>query len=156
MRAKNFYLTDYTQLTNAIKAVDAVTLDGKTKVTISNAGSKSSKQRGLQWMWYEDISKSGVGGELEETPEGTHLACKQRFAVSIFMRDDDFFCDLYTDFMKRHGQDQKMVLKFVDQIVSTEDFNVSQMAEYLTNVKQYYLPHGVNLREPAFRGLLDM
>lgn len=155
MKAQVFYLTSLDVLSSAVAFITKIIPDGSIKVTVSDAGSKSAKQRGLQWMWMDDISKAGIGGELGETKEGSHLACKYRFAIPIFIRDDEFFCDLYTAFVKRHEGDQERIRWFVDQYVSTEKFNVSQMAEYLTAIQHYYVNRGVNLTDPQFRGLLD-
>ena len=124
-------------------------------MTISNEGTKSAKQRGLQWIWYEDIVKAGIGGKHESDKNGVHLVCKYWFAVPILQRDDDFFAALYAGWRTNHKGDEAAILWFVDNHVSTEDLTVSQMAEYLTEIERHYLDKGVNLTSPQFRGLLD-
>jgi hypothetical protein len=155
MKAKSFYITRPDVIKNLISEILSIIPDGKIKVTISDAGNKSDKQRGLQWIWYNDVVQAGVGGKHEDTPKGVHLISKYWWAIPIFCRDDEFFGDLYAEFMRRHEGDQERIMWFVDQYVSTEKFNVSQMAEYLTQFQQYYLSKGVNLTDPEFRGLLD-
>lgn len=155
MKAKTFYIVRPDIIKNVINEILSIIPDGKTKVTISNTGDKSSKQRGLQWMWYDDVSAAGIGGKYEDTPNGVHLISKYRWAIPIFCRDDEFFGELYAEFMRRHEGDQERIIWFVDQYVSTEKFNVSQMAEYLTHFQRHYLGKGVNLTDPDYRSLLD-
>lgn len=158
MKAENYYLTSLKVFEKVKKRLEGITLDGKTKVTISDAGSKSAKQRGLQWMGYEDKARSGKGGRLGDTKENCHLEAKYRFAVPIFLRDDPFFADLYTGWCKKCEElDDKheRMLYFVDQHVSTEKFTTSQMAEFLTEFRNDCIRNGIDLREPEFRGLLD-
>jgi hypothetical protein len=107
-------------------------------------------------MWNEDVSKSGIGGEHWDSQKGVHLISKYMFAIPIFQRDDPYFSDLYDLFIGKHEGNREMMMWFVENNVSTEKFNVSQMAEYLTSKKNYFgIKHGVNLRDPEFRGLLD-
>jgi hypothetical protein len=153
-KSKTFFLTSSTSIDNALNKIRKLIPDGTYKVTISRAGSKSSKQRGLQFMWYEDISKSGIGGKYEDDKNGVHLVCKYRFAVPIFCRDDDFFNDLYSEFIRRNEGNEAKIMWFIEHHVSTEKFNVEQMAEYLTAMQRYYASRGVNLTDPEFQGLL--
>jgi hypothetical protein len=155
LKAKSFYLTRPDVVKNCINEILSIIPDGKLKVTISNAGTKSDKQRGLQWQWNEDVAKSGIGGKYEDTDIGVHRRSKYFWAIPIFCRDDDFFNDLCTEFKRRHEGDPERIMWFVDQYVSTEKFSVSQMAEYLTQFQKHYLSKGVNLTDPDYRGLLD-
>jgi hypothetical protein len=138
---------------NLIDRLCTIELDGKTKITISNAGDKTTKQRGYQWRLYLDISKSGVGGERNDTAEGVHVDCKWRFALPIFMRDDDFFQELYLAFKNKYETDSERMRWFIANQVHTEQFNTSQMAEYLTMLINFYAPMGVQLSDPKDYGL---
>lgn len=153
MKPEIYYITDTEKAAKAISAITLLEIGNKYKVTISNAGDKTSRQRGYQWRLYTDISKSGIGGQHEETPESVDLACKYRFALAIFMRDDDFFQELYDMFRKAHNDDPEHLKWFVKTQVHTENFNTSQMAEYLTMIINYYAPKGVELTDPAEYGL---
>ena len=158
MKAENYYLTSPEVAKKVSTRLLETTLDGKTKVTFSDAGSKSAKQRGLQWMGYEDKARSGKGGRLGDTKENCHLEAKYRFAVPIFLRDDPFFADLYTRWCEicEVAEDKAgRMLYFIDQHVSTEKFTTSQMAEFLTEFRNDCMRKGIELREPEFRGLLD-
>ena len=130
-------------------------LNGKIKLTISNAGDKSSKQRGLQWKWYTEVANSGLGGKHEDTKDGVHLVSKYRWAIPIFNRDDPLFNDLYAIWIQLYGKDPERMEWFIDNQVHTEKFSVSQMAEFLTEFRNDCTRHGIDLREPEFRGLLD-
>ncbi|MCK5615510.1 hypothetical protein KAR91_77315 [Candidatus Pacearchaeota archaeon] len=158
MKAKIFSLASLESLEKAKEFFDEIIPDGKIKVTFSDAGSKSAKQRGLQWMGYEDKARSGKGGRLGDTKENCHLEAKYRFAVPIFLRDDPFFTDLYAGWCKKCElleDKQERMLYFVDQHVSTEKFTTSQMAEFLTEFRNDCIRRGIELREPEFEGLLS-
>ena len=70
MKAKNYYLVSQKVVNEVAEKLLEIPLDGKTKVTFSDAGSKSAKQRGLQWQWYTDKARSGKGGS--GTAPGRH------------------------------------------------------------------------------------
>ena len=155
MKAKTFSLASLESLEKAKAYLDTVIPDGKIKVVFSDAGTKSAKQRGLQWDWYTDKAKSGRGGRLGDTKENCHLEAKYRFAVPIFLRDDSNFAALYLVYCNKYEGDQEMMLYFVDQHVSTEKFSVSQTSEFLTDFKHDCERKGIELRQPEFKGLLD-
>lgn len=159
MKAKTFSLASLNSVKAARAYLDEIVPDGKIKVVFSDAGSKSAKQRGLQYMGYEDKARSGKGGRLGDTKENCHLEAKYRFAVPIFIRDDPFFADLYAGWRKRcelFEDEQKRILFFIDQHVSTEKFTTSQMAEFLNDFRNDCIRKGIELREPEFRGLLNI
>ena len=153
MKAESYYMINESVYQNLIDRLCTVELDGKTKITICNAGTKSTKQRGLQWRWHDDISKSGKGGKHESTPQGVNLKCKWMFAIPILCRDDSFFNDLYTAYKAKWGNDPERMEWFVEHQVHTEQFNTSQMAEYLDKIDMYYTDKGVNLTDPREYGL---
>ena len=155
MKAKTFSLASLNSMKAARAYLDGVVPNGKIKVVFSDAGTKSVKQRGLQWIWYEDKAKSGRGGRLGDTKENCHLEAKYRFAVPILLRDDSFFADLYLAWCNKYEDSEEHMLYFVDKHVSTEKFTVSQMAEFLTEFKNDCIRSGIDLTEPEFRGLLD-
>ena len=155
MKAEKFILHTEFIRENCIARINRIELDGKTMVTISNAGNKSSRQRGLQWRWYTDVAQAGIGGKHEDTKEGVHLVSKYRWAIPILIRDDPFFAEIYHAWFMRWDKDDERKMWFVDHMVHTEDFNTSQMAEFLTEFQQYYGPH-VNLTDPQDRNLLKM
>lgn len=156
MKAEIIYLTSLEAMQKVSSRLLEIIPDGKIKVTFSDAGTKSVKQRGLQWIWYGDKAKSGRGGRLGDTKENCHLEAKYRFAVPILLRDDSRFAALYLVYCNKYEGDQEMMLYFVDQHVSTEKFTVSQMAEFLTEFKNDCIRSGIDLTEPEFRGLLDI
>ena len=130
-------------------------LDGRTKLTLSDAGDKSARQRGLQWIWNGEVAAAGIGGKHEDTKNGVHLVSKYRWAVPIFVRDDIYFNDLYSVWIQLYGKDADRMLWYVDSQVHTENFNTSQMAEFLTEFQRYYLDKGVTLTNPDDLKLLN-
>lgn len=154
MKAKTYVLINEAIKVNACLHIKDIVADGKTQVTIQNAGDKSSRQRGLQWLWNTDVALSGMGGEFEDTKENVHLVSKYRWAIPILCRDDTNFGDIYAGFIKEHGKDPERMRWFVDVMVHTEKFNTSQMAEFLTDYQRYYLERGFPLRDPEDQKLL--
>jgi len=148
MKAESYILINEAVKVNACLRIKDITADGKTQVTICNAGDKSARQRGLDWMWSTDIANSGMGGKFEDTKDNVHRVCKFKWAIPIFIRDDSFFAELYKEYINLHKLDPERMKWFVDVLVHTEEFNVSQMAEYLTDKQRHYLDLGFPLRDP--------
>ncbi|MCP5015847.1 MAG: hypothetical protein GY938_11360 [Ketobacter sp.] len=158
MKAKNFYLISELVRDNAIAALMDVELNGKTKASIGNAGSKSARQRGLQWIWYGDVANSGIGGELEETARGVSIQCKRMFAIPIVLGNADKYEDfigIYGLVIQAHGGDEYFMNRFFDNHLHTEWFDTSEMAEFLTDCEIYYTNLGVNLSDPVDWKLLN-
>lgn len=142
-------------LDNVHAELDKQPLDGTVQVTIGNVGTKSARQRGYEWILYEAIAKSGKGGKHEDEKNGVHLVCKYRFAVPIFIRDDSFFAELWTIYRQLYGSDEERMLWMVSTQVHTEKFSPSQMAEYLTELINYYTARGFELPQPDDHKLLE-
>jgi hypothetical protein len=157
MKAKTYSIVTLSDIQKAVSAVAGILPDGKTEVVIKNAGSKSSKQRGLDWIWNDDICKAliGTGSGHFDSKDDVHDYCKWYFAIPIFQRDDDFFSDLFDLFKSKYGSDQNKMRIFVRDHVSTERFSTSQMAEYLTEKQNHFTSQGVELTDPSFAHLLD-
>lgn len=153
MKAETYILLNKDVQKNAMARMFDVELNGRVKVTFSNAGSKKQNQRGLQYLWYSDIAKSGVGGEHEDTKEGVHLVCKYRFAVPILMRDDSDFRALWNGILKACNGDKKRIEYAVQYFVSTEKEGFN-MPEYLSDIERFYISKGVRLTDPKDRGIV--
>lgn len=152
MKAETFNLINYEVRKNAINRIMDIDADGKIKVTISNVGSKSSRQQGLDWKWDGEIFKSGIGW-VDETVEETHARSKWMFARPIQLRDNELFQGIYGHFMKVHGNDPKKCLEFAKDYISTQTMSVNQAAEYMTNKQRFWIEKGVQLTEPSLYGL---
>ena len=155
MKAVKFILGSELIRDNAILEINDIELNGKTQVTISDVGAKSARQRGYEWILYEAIAKSGKGGKHEDEKNGVHLVCKYRFAVPIFIRDDSFFAELWAIYKQLYGKDVERMEWYIDTQVHTEKLSTSQMAEYLTELINYYTARGFELPEPQDKKLLE-
>jgi hypothetical protein len=150
---KAIFLVDERARKTAMGQLMDLPADGSMKVVFSGAKDKSTRQRGLQWLWYGDVVKSGIGGRDEETENRLHLTAKYRWCLPIQVRDDDYFAALWLSYYEANKHDPRKLEWFVDHHVSTEDLNQAQMAEYLTNFQNYYaLELGVNLTDPEEKG----
>ena len=152
MKSESYYLVSHAITFNLATRIGMLPVDGSVKVVISDAGSKSSKQRGLQWMWYSEVARAGIGGKHEDTKNGVHLLSKWRWAIPMLTRDDEFFADIFTAWQDKYGDKPEAMEWFVGKQVSTEKFTTSQMAEYLTDFERHYRPL-VNLTDPDLMGL---
>lgn len=154
MKAETFFLVSDAVRATAIQRILEMPVDGNFKVTVASAGGKSSRQRGLQWMWYTNVADSGMGGRHEETKDSVHLFSKYKFGLPIMLRDDEFSAGLYNAWFDKYGEDPERMAWFVEHHVHTEKFNVAQMAEYLTEFQHYYSSRDVPLANPDDMGLL--
>ena len=155
MKAESYILNNQSVLNLAMTRCKSLELDGRTKLTLSDAGGKSARQRGLQFLWYGEVAEAGIGGKHEDTKNGVHLVSKYRWAIPIFSRDDVHFNDLYIAWVDIYGKDAEKLSWFIDCQVHTEKFNTAQAAEFLTEFQRYYVGKGVNLTDPDDRGLLS-
>lgn len=161
MKAETYTLISDQVKEHALARIDSLVSDGKIKVTISDAGTKSARQRGLQHVWYRDVVKSGVGGKYEEDEESLDLFAKWKWVRPILIRENDLFADIFTVFMRDYGTDEAgqyqadICRSFTKHWIHTEDLTVNQMAEFLTNFQNYYLEKGVTLSDPQDRKLLE-
>ena len=134
-------------------------LDGSVTVTISATGSKSARQRGLQHIWYDDIVMSGLGGQHEANEEILDVYCKYRWGIRILTaepigpNENDYLTDSYLAYSKANGKDPGKMMWWTAQNIHTEDMSNSQMARFLTAIKENYaIDMGVNLTDPDQRG----
>ncbi len=148
MKSESYRIVNENVKISACLRIKDIAPDGKTEIVIRSAGSKSAAQRGLQWKWYTEIAKSGIGGEHEDTKEGVHLISKYRWAIPILIRDNSFFADLHSVWIQLYGKDKERMRFFIDSQAHTESFTVSQMAEFLTEMQNYYTGKGVKLTDP--------
>jgi len=149
MKADTIYLINDEKLDEALAKVRKCELGNKFKVTISDAGNKTSRQHKYQWRLYSDVSKSGIGGKHEETPKGTHIVCKFRFALPVMLAKDENFAWLYEMVKKEIGNDTDKLMWFVDMHVSTMDFTVNEGAQYITDIINFYASRGAILTDPS-------
>lgn len=152
--SEHFFLVNEHVRDNAVTRILELPCDGKVRITIGASGSKSAKQRSLQWLWYTEVAKAGIGGKHEDTKNGVHLISKFRWAVPIWVRDDPFFADLWRAYSISFKDKHDRMEWFIDTQVTTEAFNTAQMGEYLTEFQRFY-GDKVNLTIPQDRGLLE-
>lgn len=152
MKAEKFILHTEFIRSNAIARISHVQCDGKTMVSISNAGSRTVKQNALLWMWHTEVSCSGKGSY--DTKESVHRSVKLRWVIPILIRDDPVFSELYGMWKQSYGSDVDRMNWFADNQVSTATLSTHQLAEVLTDYQRYYTDHGVNLTNPEDLKLL--
>ena len=116
--------------------------------------SSTAKQRRLQWLWYTEVSQSGLG--KNDSKEGVHLTAKWQFARPILLRDDELFGMIYGKFIEvvtGSATYSEFCRAFSDQYISTERMTRKQRAEFLTDFQRFWTGKGVSLTDPATQGL---
>lgn len=154
MKKQRYIMVNDNVRRTVLQVINDIECDGTTAVEITPAGSKSDSQRGLQWMWNTDVSTSGIGGKHEETKEGVHIVSKWYLARPILKRDYPERWKFIAQLITANEGDMDAMLYIADHYISTEGFNLSQMAEYLTDFRSHWVAKGANLRDPQDQGLL--
>ena len=133
---KNVIVKNSMNKTYATNLISELPETGEYEIIIKKVGLDStSRQRRLQWMWYTEVSRSGLG--RNDDKRGVHLDAKWQFARPILLRDDDVFVDIYNGFMEiidRYDPEIKKecIRAFCEDYISTEKMTKEQRAEYLT------------------------
>jgi len=148
MKPEKYILRTEADRNEVLKRLLELPCDGKLTVSLSDAGSKSSRQRGLDWRWNTDIANSGMGGKFEDSKDNVHRVCKYKWAIPIMIRDNPFFAELYAAYIALHKNDADRMKWFVDNMVHTESFDSHQMSEYMTEKQRHYVGHGFTLTDP--------
>lgn len=151
MRAKPYFLINHEVKDLLVKEIIDLPVGQDYKVTISKSGTKSQRQQGLNWLWNSEVAASGIG--QYDDKKDVHRDGKVKFAVSILLRDDDYFPCIYSRYKEVSNGSKDDYKKFLDDWVKTQDFTVSQAAEYLTEFQRYWLQAGVNLTNPDLYGI---
>ncbi len=76
---------------------------------------------------------------------------KRRFAVPIFMRDDEGYAKtiiLIQKAYKKETEDYEVMAKKIIELTSTTAFKVPQMTEYLHDIEIFAAEKDVNLTFP--------
>jgi len=128
-----------------IKRIDEIDVSGKIKVSISEQTNKSTRCRGLQYLWATEVANSGLGSF--DTKEDVHRAAKWKWAVPILIRDNEHFAFIWPELKKAVGPDSEKMKYIIDEFVSTESDGFA-IGEYLTDFERYYRDHGVPLTIP--------
>jgi hypothetical protein len=121
---------------------------GKLSVTIQkHENSRTDAQRRLIWLW-----NSQIGDSLGWTKDEVHFFMKEKFSIPIFTRDNPGF-SLMIDSVKQikiSGQLREYInIKAeVIKLVSTNDYNIRQGAEHLTDMERFAADKSITLTHP--------
>lgn len=153
MKAEPFFIINNEVKKNVISRIMDIEPEDKLKVTVSGAGSKTSRQQALDWKWDFEIFKSGIGWH-DDTVTMTHARSKWLFARHILLRESELFKAIHDHFMTIHGKDHKKCLEFAEHYISTQSMSVSQVSEYMSDKQRFWTEKGVNLTCPDDYGLV--
>lgn len=105
---------------------------GYLRIQSSTEKPRTLSQNALAAVWYKQVSDE-LG---EDTAAGVKRFCKLHAGVPILRRDDDDFRSLYDESIKPMCYEMK--LKAIGLIRVTSEMNVSQLSEYLEEVRHLY------------------
>ena len=142
------HITDNKKRMQAINLISELPEDGTHQVEISAySENRSMKQHRLYWKWVTE-----VGGYMGNDKETMHLTFKEKFAVPIFMRDDEGYAEmvLAVKAVRKSGLNSEAdaLKRKIVQLTSTTDFNVKQMTEYLNSIEHYSAEIGATITYP--------
>lgn len=154
MKAETYWLGTKRGRDNAIARLLEIELDGGKKCVISDTRNKSNQARGVQWMWYTEVAKSGIG--RFDQKEDIHREAKWMFARPILLRDDETFRYIWPTIEAECKGDPNKMRYAVDHFISTE-VEGFKIGEFLTDFERYWRGHGVNLTipDPRFREWME-
>lgn len=156
MKAKSYAIVDRQIQKNVINDIMDRPTDGTIQVVISALATKSSRQRGLQHIWYTDVVKSGLGGEHESEEDLLDLACKYKWCLPLQIQGDENFAEVYLGYCKKYKSNPEKMLWFVKSFVHTEQLSNNEMASFLTSFRNHYDEMGVNLTDPDEKGWANL
>jgi hypothetical protein len=155
MKSQTFNLISDQVKANCIQYVHNLPADGKLKVTIAGIGSKTDRQRALDWLWDHEIFESGIG-HADPDVETVHARSKWMFARPILMRDDELFRGIFDYFLRNYGMSKEKGsayrLEFANDYISTQKMSIGQVSEYMKAKQMYWLMEGVELTNPDVFG----
>lgn len=132
-------------------------LRNRKKVFVSiktSAESLSDKQRGLYWLWLEDIA-----ADQQDNKVDLHWHYKERFLLPIFLADVDNPNHFHIheawrnlQIVRRERPDMyQSMLKLIVSGVSIQDSSKDNMLEYLKEIDRHASSLGIRLRRPEDR-----
>lgn len=157
MKQQRYALVNAQVAKNVVADIMGRPTDGTIEVVVMAAASKSSKQRGLQHIWYNDVVKSGIGDEADSDKELLDLKCKWKWCLPLMIQSDGNFAEVYLGYSKKYRSNPEKMKWFVKQFVHTEYLTNNEMASFLTSFRDYYAVElGVNLTDPDEKGWANL
>jgi len=108
--------------------------------------SLSTLQRNAYW-WWAGLVKASTG----ESKEEVYLRHKESHLVKIFRRDDPDFEAMYDPLKTLYKVDieqYKKMCRVIIRLMSINDANTSQMAEFMNLVQKHEAVNNINLPDP--------
>jgi hypothetical protein len=132
----------------SIKLLEELPVDGSHEVIIQEySENRSMKQHRLYWKWVTEIANHmGIG------KDEMHFAFKEKYAVPIYIRDDEGFATMVDAVkqVRRQGMNREAdkIKHRIVELTSTTDFTVKQMMEMLNSIEQWAGEIGAEITFP--------
>ena len=137
-----FYIRTPQVAANASQFVGDIMPDEKNpllvKITDYKETRSGKQNKLLNGPIYNQISQQ-TGENRDTIHNDFYSGFKKRFALPIFMRDDDQFREMIfaiRDLSRQNKEQGFMVAENILKLVSTTNFNTKQMAEFITEILQ--------------------
>ena len=135
--------------------IDEAPIDGSVTVEIKKTPTDATyKQQKLWFKWCGEVSRSGLGGN--DNTSDVHIEAKWRFVRTILIEENDIFGIIYDHFMKTikgSVTESEYCKKFANKWIHTNDLTRHGRIRSLTDFQRYWILKGVNLTDPAMRGV---
>lgn len=141
------------QRERAHQLVDETPLDPLHEISVSEyTSTRSLQQNALYWKWNTVIAQ-----EQGETKDDIHLFHKEKFAIHIFVRDDESFRRMMQAINTLNNFEYHLYREALGKIVEltqTTAFSVAQFTEYLNEIDRFWMIKGLYLPVPQHLNIM--
>lgn len=103
---------------------------------------RSIPQNSISHAWYQEMAKKC----REDDAKGWKRYCKLHHGIPILRAEDEEFCYVYDNSIKRMTYEQKLMA--MDFLPVTSIMNTEQLSKFLESVQEDFRKRGVNLEFP--------
>ena len=140
-------MTTYAIRTEDDRATAIKALSGRElpcTMNITKGAPRSIEQNSLQRMWMNELEEQG-----DMTAEEYRGYCKLHFGIPILRAENDAFCESYDRLIRHLDYEVKIeYMKAPLDFPVTRLMTTKQKTQYLDNIYEFYLSHGLILTKP--------
>lgn len=137
-----------------MRDVSKLEQDKNFEIVLRNySDTKSDRQRRTNWLWNNQVAKSGIGSN--DSADGVHLNAKWQFARPLLLAGNDDYSLWVQDLIKMleefHPNDNERLKNLFVHGVHTEKMLPDMVSDFLNNFQNYWTQKGVKLTDPSLK-----
>lgn len=152
---KEIIISSEQQQKYCLTFIQEMKLDGTQTVILKRTDkSPTAKQRRLWYLWCREVAMSGLG--QDDDTESVHIRAKWMFVRVLLLEQSEMFTLIYNHFMKTvetSSARAEQCQVFARDYISTESLTKENRIKSLSDFQRYWVFRGVNLTDPALRGI---